>query len=406
MQINVNNVLNKTNLLNESYRKLITHSRTYASFTNKELDFIFSQLKEKKDIFDPMSGYGGLMQYAAQKGFSTYNVEINPPAYLWQVLTSPQHVDVFINAVEQILKTKSKWPTIKLRAQVSDDWFTDEAVSHLKKLFNYIAKIIPGHNTEFSLALLLPFVARFSNCVMGDVTHIKKGGICVYKDWENDFQAYLTSLIENQLSVIKKKSIEKKHEIDFGDCCEISLPKKKFDIMVSSPPYPNYRDYGKMFLPENIFLTKYIKFIKQPIKNRIIGSNIVKHKIAGIISSNSVKEFLHHLENFKSNKKAENAIKVYYLPYFANYFAEMENAIENISSFMSQNSEGYIVVVNNTTRHLIVPVKEAIIENWKNKGFNCEILDANEQFHFGTKNPHAKGLKAKHCKYIIKIWKK
>jgi len=102
-------------------------------------------------------------------------------------------------------------------------------------------------------------------------------------------------------------------------------------------------------------------------------------------------------------EKASYDNKVYYIPYFSRYFFDLEQAYVNIIPSLRKNFEGYINVVNNTTRDQIVPLAQFIIEFWKRNGFNTEIFSQKESFHVGTKNPRARGFKAKHMEYIIKI---
>jgi hypothetical protein len=97
---------------------------------------------------------------------------------------------------------------------------------------------------------------------------------------------------------------------------------------------------------------------------------------------------------------------VYYIPYFENYFIDLEEAYKNVSLACADSDfEGYIVVVNNTHRNLIIPVSDVVLEVWTSLGFKTEIFEANELFHIGTKNPRARGLRAKHMEYVIKIWR-
>ena len=387
--------------LNDTYRKLINHGRTYASFTTDELELIFKDInKNDKYILDPMSGYGGLMSYSNNLNFSTFNLELNLPAFYWQKLINPSTIQIYEHVIDELLSQKSKiFPKIKIKALASDDWFTKEGLELSQKLLSNIQDSLSKigiTDNDISISLILPFIKRFSTCITGDITHLKKGGITVFEGWEKDFEFYLKALLENRFKKIKQT--KSNHSLYLGDARDFKFPQN-FSTVITSPPYPNYRDYYKMFAPENHFLEK---INIQTSQTSIIGSNVVKGKIKGTLTSKIALNFLNELENFKGNRKTTNDIKAYYLPYFYNYFSDLELTCKNIVLHLNKEAECYFSVVNNATRNLIIPVAQVIEEIFKNEGFKTEYIYNKEVFHVGTKNPNARGLKAKHNKYLIK----
>ena len=101
------------------------------------------------------------------------------------------------------------------------------------------------------MALILPFVGRLSSSIPGDVTtEVKQGGICVYKDFHDDLTTYLQA-VQARLYKIERESQSDTHTIWLGDCRTIKLPRRRFAAMITSPPYPNHRDFFSIFAPEN-----------------------------------------------------------------------------------------------------------------------------------------------------------
>ena len=134
----------------------------------------------------------------------------------------------------------------------------------------------------------------------------------------------------------------------------------------------------------------------------------------GIDNSNnlisiSAKQFLKQLADFESSKrvKAKYDNKMYYIPYFSNYFLGIEKVIKNISKMASKSFEGYFIVVNNTARNFIIPVDKSVIDVFSHLGFKAEIQPefTRELSHFGAINPVVKGFKARHMEYAVKIWR-
>jgi len=409
-------VLARTTLLRKIYRVLLNTGRSYAAFTEKERTLLKS-FKDVKEIFDPMSGYGSLTKYCSEHGISSYCLEYNLPQHLWQVLSHPAQSEQYIESSRLILSWKKHWPHVRTRAVSSDDWFTPESIKLLMELLHLAKKAtdeifgkpLLDEDRSTSVALLLPFVGRMSCSVPGDiVTHVKKGGICVYRGWADDFELYLHALVRH-LERIRQNSPCKLHTLVHGDARTFRFPRNRFKAMLTSPPYPNHRDFVSMFSPEHAFLD----ILKLPggVSPRsasvdIIGSNFVKDRPLQTPKGRVAKNFLKAITEVRRNKTAIRHDTQYYIPYFENYFSDIERAYENIAPSLKQDVEGYIIVVNNTHRNLLVPVSDAIIETWTNLGFNASIAASTETFHVGTKNPRARGMRARHTEHVIRIWRK
>lgn len=359
-----------------------------------------------------MSGYGSLTRYCAELGIKSYCVEYNLPQYLWQLLSHPNNSTQYIESSKLMFSWKKRWPRVRMRATASDDWFPDKSSEILLRLLQLSRRAIEEsfgeERADLSTAFLLPFVGRLSCSVPGDiVTHVKKGGICVYLGWQDDFELYLKALIRS-LERIKEASSCPTHTIAHGDARTFRFPKERFGAMLTSPPYPNHRDFVSMFAPEHAFLD----ILKTPgsvtsrrAAEHIIGSNFVSERPLSAPTTRTAKAFLKSITELKRNDTAIRHDRQYYIPYFENYFADLEGAYSNVAPSLKPKAEGYIVVVNNTHRNLLIPVSDVIVEIWKSLGFNASISTSTEAFHIGTKNPRARGLRARHTEHVVRIWR-
>jgi hypothetical protein len=232
---------------------------------------------------------------------------------------------------------------------------------------------------ELAIALALPFVGRFACFVPGDIsTHTKLGGMCVYHGWKDDFLAYLCAL-HHRLDKIAANAVSLDHTIIFGDTRTLTLPRDRFAGMLTSPPYPNHRAFATMFRPERAFLDWLDEergTRPRQASDHIIGSNLVAGRPDRVVITKA-----------------------------ANYFADLEDAFANISASLQRRFEGYLIVVNNTHRNILVPVSETSLEIWRTLGFDATIVESSASFHIGTKNPLARGLRARHTRYVVKIWR-
>lgn len=416
----------ETCLLNNNYRALLSKNRTYAGFrqTNKDSDYKLAMDYVKKlislpnnirDILDPMAGYGTTMKYCDELGANSYQVELNFPAYLWQLIIHPENKETLFKIIHNIINQKSKFLKTNKIQESSSDWFGQIGLNILTRLFEInmnssLKECASYENAEqLALALLLPFVMRLSTASKSDYAHIKHSGVALIGDYENDYNYYLSCLPDfiSGAANQTKHNEAFKHECHYGDAITFNFPKKRFTGMLTSPPYPNYVDYKKMFVVENAFINLLQQ--KGCLKTKLIdantiGSNTVsgtKHKN---VSSPMVNSFLRQLSKIKLNKKSKYDMDVYYIPYFISYFSDMELAYENVAKSLADDFCGYIIVSNNNIRNIEVPVSDFLIEFWNNKGFNAKSIDRKSVAHLGDKNKNSNGrLMSRHMEHTIEI---
>lgn len=392
------------------YKGLMLRSRAFASFKEKdELDIILRDLakyaSQGEYILDPMSGYGGGMRFFGKNGYKTVNVELNPPAYYWQVLNNPINTVTICDFIEKLLTKRDKLPDIKQELSISDNFFTQEAVIFIEALYKYLL-VLNNENAELTISVLLPFVSRFANYQRSstNITHFKEGGLCSYTNWQSDFIAYLEELSRRLLENFTLYREIEHHNI-LSDIMNVELTNK-FAYFVTSPPYPNYRDYSKLFRIENWVLDNII-YKKATNFERMIGSNNVSGKSYGEIYSLSANKFLFELleKSKKLQKKSKRDIEVYYHPYFCQYFYNIQEAYKKLDSMLSSKVMGYIVVNDNITRDISIPVGASICDIFSSLGYNTEDFNTSQISHYGNIGKAAKRINSHHTRHILKVWK-
>jgi len=391
------------------YKGLMARNRAFASFKEKgELDIILADITQYisvgECILDPMSGYGGGMRFWGRNGFKTTNIELNPPAYYWQVLNNPSNTAKIQASIKQLLSRIKELPQIKQSVSVSDKFFTPLSIDLISKIFELTYTI--NEDKELSIAIILPFVSRFAHYQRSstNITHFKEGGLCSYVNWIFDFVKYLKSL-NTLLEEESKQYLESKHTNILSDIMEVCLDDK-FQYFVTSPPYPNYRDYSKFFRIENWVLDNIIEK-KTYNFQRMIGSNIVSGKSYGKIESAVVNAFLSELleKAKKLSKKAQNDIRVYYHPYFCQYFYNIQESLKKVDSLLSEKAIGYIVVNDNITRDILIPVGASICDIFTSMGYYTKEINTSHISHYGNIGKTAKRINSHHVRHIIKVWK-
>ncbi|MCC7423758.1 MAG: hypothetical protein IT428_26130 [Planctomycetaceae bacterium] len=176
--------------------------------------------------------------------------------------------------------------------------------------------------------------------------------------------------------------------------------------MLTSPPYPNQRDFRAILRPENEFIQQLVLAGQLPMsfsQPDSIGSVKVKGKAPAIPHSTVARNFLKRIVGLRKAKRATYDDDVYYLPYFQNYFSDLERAYSNIQKYAARDFSGYIIVVNNTHRGVVIPVADFIRDIWQTMGYHAEVARTIELSHVGAKNPRARGIRASHTEYVIHV---
>lgn len=428
---NLQRYFSATCLMNSNYSTLLSKKRTYAAFNDVETTP--DEITPRKcaqmladhgisEVLDPMAGYGTILQYGRKSDFGSFLVEINLPAHLWQLIAQPENSEKLITIVNKIIAAKDIWPVPKCLAEVSNEWIGSEGLRILCLLYDLNRNIVAPFFDDtiivekMALAIMLPIVLRLSTAQKGDAAYVKRnGGVSILKGYDADYHFYLNNMLLPFLEDnFKEYSQVIWGEEKWGNTCiygnamSYNFPQDRFHGMLTSPPYPNGSDYGKMFSAENFFIDdlsrkNLIHF--EIIPSQIIGTNTVKDRQAEQLTLQTAKVFLGKLRNLKLNKKAKMDMLSYYIPYYRNYFCDLEKAYRNISTALSERFLGYIIVTNNAIRNIEVPVSDFIIELWQSLGFNAKCIKSKEVSHVGAKNPHAKGRMSLHCEHIIQIWR-
>jgi len=401
-------------LLRKPYRALLNGKRGYAAFDEQAVASLLSGFEQRAPILDPMAGYGSLLDACSKKGISSVSIEINVPLYLWQLIRNPTLAPTFVRRIDHLLGQRKIWPKSRQRVDVSGEWFVDEAKSLLSGLLSLASSIMTfeqlpeGINSlALAAALLVPFCGRLACCTesANNPTWVKQGGMVIFQDWQTDFEIYLNSLKAYIQEVSAQSLPGVSHRIILGDCSQVSPDGVRFRSMLTSPPYPNRTDYYAMFAPEIAFCAASgIPEIRPVASTSIIGSNVVKNTNHHDSDLPIVREFLDYVRNnsaSKPNSAYDN--RMYYLPYYANYFQGLTEAYHNVSRLLDSDFLGYIIVQNNYFRDKEIPLSDIVSQIWEQQGFRAQTENMQEVFHVGTKNPRARGRKAKQTLYTLRI---
>ena len=196
----------------------MARNRAFASFKEKgELDIILADITQYisvgECVLDPMSGYGGGMRFWGRNGFKTTNVELNPPAYYWQVLNNPSNTAKIQASLKQLLSRIKELPQIKQSVSVSDKFFTPVSIDLISKIYELTYTI--NEDKELSIAIILPFVSRFA--------HYQRSSTNIYGG-KNEMRQYGIRTKTGKHTIIQRvtrKSSTVVQQNEMRQCCYI-----------------------------------------------------------------------------------------------------------------------------------------------------------------------------------------
>ena len=316
-------------------------------------------------IMDPFNGSGTVTLTASENNIPSIGLEINPFTSFvakTKILNSKPKIlsELFYETLIKIQKGKvfNELEEYSTFTELSgkDKWlFNLRVVRAFYGGYNYLEDNNSNASKLLKLALLSSIMEN---------SNAKKDGKCLrYKiNWQN-LQYSKNSLIESfinnykkiendvQNTVIKQKS--KIIQIDSRHINKILC--KKFDLVVTSPPYLNTFDYTDIYRPE-LFLGKFILNSKSLYNLRLktIRSHIqVKWGMPDIknIESIFLKEYYQHLCSNK-NLLMHPKIPMMVLA----YFEDMKQVFNQLSLKANKNAHLWMVVSNSAYANEEIPV--------------------------------------------------
>lgn len=265
-------------------------------------------------ILDPFCGTGTTIVEAKLNGIQSIGIEANPVAHF----ASSTKISWDINTIE-FLETANKIASETLAYLLSEginDGVGSSAVSiqsGLRNLNSDLAKLIlkdsisplPLHKTlilreeidkhknknyypHLRLALAKAIVYKISNLKFGPEVGVgkRKIDIPVVTSWLDEVKNMVGDLTRSSqnASVLSK--------IYLGDSREIRnfVPRKSVDAVITSPPYPNEKDYTRTTRLESVLLG----FISSKEELRMFKKSLIRSNTRGVYKEDDDYKWIEH----------------------------------------------------------------------------------------------------------------
>lgn len=314
--------------------------------------------KEKASIFDPFAGSGTTLLEGIIFNYNTYGTEIdNMAKLLIKVKTTPLSIEQ-INSSRNILKyiinnlkNENVEPNV---AKISNlrHWFPIENIEKLGKMRTMIDLI---DDTDLRDFFRICFASIIKKCSFADdvspkpyvSSKIKKVPLDPVKEILSTFNSYIELMKDfSQLDLCGKAKVVN------GDALKFSLPEK-VDLAITSPPYINAFDYGRILRLENIWLGLITEEELRDKKKDYVGTEKVKEDKElvnlDILSDSKILKDCYEKILLVDKKRALVVKK---------FFEDMKINLQNVYDNLNNNGY-YCIVIGNST------IRKIKVESWK-----------------------------------------
>ena len=361
-------------------------------YGNEFVRRIIGELDEfPKVCFDPFGGIGTTALTCQELGIKCHSFEVNP--FFFDVARAKLRMDYsskefekIISKIENKLKRSKgikKFPDIESKTFFEDlnkkKWIFDKEVA-----FGLIDILEEINSTKSPYQTLLKIA--LAN-ILVEVSNVYKNGKCLAykKDWKNKnftrnevhgkFLYHSKKVILNDLKSFQKKIPLAHNFIHFenGDSRKLinNLKDDSIDLVITSPPYLNSRDYTDIYRLELWILGYISKFEEEKVlrKSALTSHVQIQLKDKPYPRIKEIKEFLKHLDSLNGqlwNKNIPNMVK--------GYFYDFDELFKNLKPKLKNNAKVFINVSNSAYGGKICEVDIILAKIAKKHGYKLKEI--------------------------------
>lgn len=384
---------NKTAFIHQWYPFVEGYSKEFITNIIEEIDY------EPQFALDPFAGSGTTPVELQEMGINCYSFEVSPFMHLLATvkLERDYNLQSFIDhhiTVGQLLNgallpiRKLMSPPLAKTFQPrkgKDKWVFGVGVMSGILDIKYAVSLIPDKKYQklFSVALA---------SILLDISNVYRNGKCLsYKaDWKErktkrrevhkTFLDKLSNLIQPDIEKLEKieTTVENFKYCIHGDVRNSisQIPNGSIDLVITSPPYLNSRDYTDIYLAELwiLDLVKNYEELKQLRHNTFISHVQVNH---GEIEALEIPELVRVLKRLKAKK---NELWNNNLPtMIKGYFKDMDTLFAQLRLKMQPNKKVFFNVANSAYYGVEIKVDEIVSAIAETHGFTIkEIREARQ----------------------------
>lgn len=365
-------------------------------------------------ILDPFSGTGTTVVEASINNIQSVGIEANPITYFASKVKTYQNYDVntlknylgfisrsillsynhhnilestlnlFENDTELdpiIINTINDLPPEQFK-MIPKDFISPKPLKKVLIIREIIEQITDEVVKNFFRLALATFLIKYA----GNVGF----GPEVYKTKPKEDVESFQNFVSIASSMIKDvESVELKGEVTslLGDSRNLSnvLPQEligQIRYIITSPPYPNEKDYTRTTRLESVFLD----FIKNRKDLRSIKENLLRSNSRNIYVKDNDKDYIKDFSNIKSlaekieNKRIElkktSGFEKLYHKIVLHYFGGMYKHLKELKPYLADNAKlAYVVGDQASFFRILIPTAELLAEIAENLGYTINKIE-------------------------------
>ncbi len=352
---------------------------------------------EKGWILDPFCGGGTTLLTCKEKGINSTGIDILPfSIFLSKVKTTafkPDELKRILSTFEEI-KTEDMLPDVG----IIDKAFSPGSKQAILRIRAWIGRIADENVRNFFLLALLGVIDEITLAVKsGGFLRIIEKKPPTYKETIKAFQKISEKMIQDvkELPLSKKGIVETR----LGDARSITI-KRKYDAVITSPPYPNRHDYTRIYALE--LLTGFISSNKdlKDLRYRTLRSHVEARKQFEAKGYKQPKKLKKIISELKTKKMNNNNV----IPTLEGYFEDMFLVLKEMKGKLKKNGKIGLVVSNVRYAGVNLPVDILLGEIGEQAGLHWEktIVARNR----GNSAQQMKNYSRKPSRESIITWKK
>lgn len=384
MQFNIN----KTSFIHQWYPFVEGYSKEFISNILAEIDYT------PESVLDPFSGSGTTAVELQDRGINCTSYEVSPFMHLLSTVKLDRNYNS--NEFTKNVKTIAEFlentpydirkcinpPAAKTfqRNKKLDKWIFNIAV--MDGILDIKYAILLLENDAYKKLFLIALAS-----ILLEVSNVYRNGKCLsYKsDWKDKktqrrsvhklFLKKLEEIIEPDIKELEKKSTNARNKENcfLGDVRTNikNLSDNSIDLVITSPPYLNSRDYTDIYIVE-LWVLDLIKDYKElkTLRSQTLRSHVqVKYDEIETLNIDDLKKVLEKINKKKNefwNKELPRMIK--------GYFEDMNILFEHLRNKMQNEKKVFFNVANSAYYGIEIKVDEIVSQIAENQGFKIEEI--------------------------------
>jgi len=365
-------------------------------------------------IFDPFCGTGTTPVEALANGISCYGLEANPIAFFASRVKTYNNYDTdalyehlsfiycslvisyeyqgIIEPQEELFKHNTKLQPITVKEVkalpeeqkkvIPKGFICPKPLLKVLIIKEIIQKIEDKAVRDFFLLALATFIIK----VAGNVRFGPEVGRTKPKGDINSIYGFM-SIAETMINDVEKSSLRGKAQIILGDARDLAryLPGRlisKVNCVITSPPYPNEKDYTRSTRLESVLLD-YIKSRKdlREIKENLLRSNS-RNIFVSDNDSEHITRFSHitsiakEIEEKRVDLNKTSGFERHYHRIVLHYFGGMYRHFKTLKAFLTDEFHlAYVVGDQMSFFRIHIPTAELLGEIAESLGYKVKEIE-------------------------------